>query len=136
LGTVSDGDKPLTCGPNHYGLYGTPTSEWCERGDLEIPKNIRDENGYTVQYTPWTVVPPDTPGLLVRLNPQKDVECLSVDGINCQVGATGLEVARRNIDPALINPLVCGGVHAKLYGFSGYESPGHWCARGKSYIKY
>jgi hypothetical protein len=31
------------------------------------------------------------------------------------------------IDFTKVRPLVCGPVHRKLYGVTGYEDPNHWC---------
>ncbi len=127
----SDDGDPLSCGPDHLGLYqsdGYSTGTWCSDGDAAIPKFPTAQKR---THNSWTDLK-EGPGILVRKNAAGDVECLSTDGLGCVVQATGLDVSRLGIPESAVKPLVCGDMHKKLYGFSGYESDGHWCSRAKA----
>ena len=81
---------------------------------------------------PWKCLP----GINVPLkkNAQGDVECMSHDTVNCLwQGSEGQCNALIANTPAnSIRPLVCGEMHARYHGGSGYDNPGHWCARARN----
>lgn len=64
----------------------------------------------------------------IRRNVNGDVECMASDSKNCARQTDMLacnKVAETPISP--LNPLACGEMHKKIYGVTGYDTPGHWC---------
>jgi len=68
----------------------------------------------------------------VTKNSAGDVQCMSTDATNC-VGASSLADCNNklNLAPRNIKPLACGTTHKSIYGITGYENAGHWCAMDK-----
>ena len=66
----------------------------------------------------------------VKINMKGNVECMSTDGSNCYWGQCPSTTV-----PKGIKPLVCGDMHKKVYGITGYDTPGHWCSEGLRYYK-
>ena len=83
---------------------------------------------------PWKCLP----GIPVPLqrNVQGDVQCMSYDGVGClwQGNEDQCNGLIRGIfhNNNTIRPLVCGEMHARYHGGSGYDNPGHWCARARN----
>lgn len=71
--------------------------------------------------TKWNCL--DGFGVPMRLNKNGDVECASVDGVNCLWS----EKCNMSTLPAKLNPLSCGAGHKSAHGESGYNNPVHWC---------
>lgn len=72
----------------------------------------------------------------LRFSATGQVECMSSDGKNCawqtdDAGCTGL--LQSPVSP--VNPLSCGEQHQQLYGITGYDTPEHWCSKGKVSLK-
>ena len=61
--------------------------------------------------------------IIYSVLPDGNIQCASYDGINCLLSTA---VSALNVDN--ITPLVCGPAHTLVLGFSGYDTPGHWCA--------
>jgi hypothetical protein len=77
---------------------------------------------------------------LVRRNKETgDPECYSLDGRECSVVApcddgkkTFLKTAKdKNLTT---NPLTCGAMHKKAFGYDGYNNPNHWCSRARAFL--
>lgn len=68
--------------------------------------------------------------LYIRYNSSNgNIECYSKDGGNgCAWGYSG---------PTDQNapPLMCGDMHKRIYGITGYENPNHWCSRGLAVLR-
>jgi len=67
----------------------------------------------------------------IRLNRNYDVECLSLDGVNCvwdkiKNGEDCQKFMTENISN--LKPLVCGPAHP------GYGVPDHWCEKGRQWF--
>ena len=69
----------------------------------------------------------------VRKSSSNEVQCLSTDGSQCAT-ANNLESCAALVGNQLrsAKTLSCGEQHMKLYGQTGYDNPGHWCAKGRS----
>ena len=69
----------------------------------------------------------------LRRNATGDIECASIDGINC-LWQTNKNDCDRTIAamPKDIKPLACGADHKAKYGGDGYSTPAHWCARAEA----
>ncbi|EQC27676.1 serine/threonine protein kinase [Saprolegnia diclina VS20] len=78
----------------------------------------------------WTCLP-DTLGIAAfRLNDNNDVACGSIDGVHCAWVDRMPECDRRPT-----RELSCGAQYKSLYGVSGYDVPGGWCARVRSILQ-
>lgn len=76
---------------------------------------------------PWRCVQDVTTP--VRRNANQDVECMTLDGANCQFHASSVECAATAANPpTTAKGLACGEDHKALYGVTGYDDPLHWCA--------
>lgn len=69
-----------------------------------------------------TFPPPNGGRLVFAITAGGNPECASYDGRSCLWGQS-----IGDIDFTKVRPLVCGPVHRKLYGVTGYEDPNHWC---------
>ena len=66
----------------------------------------------------------------LRRNDGGDVECMSYDSVNCLWGDdNSCRSLLTNANFGAVRPLVCGVDHARKWGGSGYDAPGHWCER-------
>ncbi|WGS46889.1 metallophosphoesterase [Burkholderia sp. JSH-S8] len=83
--------------------YDTP-KHWCN-------------NAYADLYAKWSRVGAGVP---VSYNALGEGMCYSRDGVNCTA-----DISRFGFDPKV--PLVCGDLHKKIWGNTGYSEPGHWC---------
>ena len=36
--------------------------------------------------------------------------------------------------PKYLKPLVCGDMHKKVWGDTGYDNQSHWCTKGKQHF--
>lgn len=75
--------------------------------------------------TPWVCSIDKVPAP-IRVNADKNVECMSNNGWDCQWSAT-VEECKKKIDTlkdTYTNPQICSE--------EAYASPGHWCERGKA----
>lgn len=109
--------KPLTCGPNHKGLYGITgydkTDHWCNTAYANL--FAKWENYEMLGFS----------GLLSK-TPNNDPMCVSSNGINCDWYST----ERAPLPDRTIKPVVCGQALLKdRWGITGYEEhwPNHWC---------
>jgi hypothetical protein len=114
----------LVCGAPHQAIYGITgydqPDHWCTQGrDYYHSKwHCNDVTGYAI-------------GMRVNFN-TRNVECLSLDGINCIWGDLN---ACKNPPTAGVKPLQCGGIHAQYYGTTGYNYPeDHWCKGGNAFF--
>ena len=62
-----------------------------------------------------------------RLSKQGDTMCYSLNAKDCITShPTACNKMKQNPPPHL-KPLVCGEMHMKKWGVTGYEEVGHWC---------
>jgi len=62
-----------------------------------------------------------------RLNAQGDTQCFSLNNKDCITTHHQACELLKNNPPPNLHPLVCGSMHMKKWGVTGYEEPGHWC---------
>ena len=67
----------------------------------------------------------------VRLNKNKEVECLSDNSKKC-LWRSDISLNDANSPDKIWQPLACGEMHKNLYGNTGYEKPYHWCAKSSN----
>jgi hypothetical protein len=85
--------------------------------------------------TPWKCLP----GINVplRRNVGGDIECMSNNNKDCLWKGTADECNNLIAKPPVPqNPLVCGAMHKKEWGSSGYDNTDHWCAKGQLQLSY
>lgn len=73
-----------------------------------------------VPATPWAI----WMRRLVRTNPTGDMECLANDGRNCDYDRTLDDPLLKSARPPT---LACGEDYREKHGYTGYDTPGHWC---------
>jgi hypothetical protein len=69
----------------------------------------------------------------IRMNENKDIECLSNNMRGC-LWNQNIKTPAANDVNALWQPLSCGDPHKKIYGTTGYENPNHWCLKSKNIL--
>jgi len=119
--------KTLICGSGHEKVHGGRNPyyadgvHWCKQGNQWL-------TGSTSWFCGGDNIGLDSP---LRYNEQGDIECFSIDGINCAwesgTGQNCIDYMRNNIIG--VNPVVCGADFTKQqWGLTGYESADHWCS--------
>lgn len=70
--------------------------------------------------------------VIARMNDGGDIECLGDDGMYCWGFLYGLSECNywRTLPDLYetVLPLVCGTMHEQVWGDTGYDIPGYWCA--------
>jgi len=73
----------------------------------------------------------------IRKGPSGDIECMSLNGRDCLWNNSQIcnvqKTAFGHI-PVLNTPLVCGNMHNRTWGITGYGSPSHWCTKAKNIL--
>eukprot|EP01016_Furgasonia_blochmanni_P024141 TRINITY_DN25_c0_g1_i1.p2 TRINITY_DN25_c0_g1~~TRINITY_DN25_c0_g1_i1.p2 ORF type:complete len:238 (-),score=99.66 TRINITY_DN25_c0_g1_i1:83-796(-) len=124
IGVWSSNAPLLRCGADHKAKYGetgySNPNHWCA-------KALR-------QY--WRCPSEFGQATAIGRNPNtNEIHCVG-DGANCNWSmndASCLDFLSK-YDGSKVNFLNCGGQHLSLYGGTGYDSKGHWCARGQNLI--
>jgi hypothetical protein len=111
------------CGADHARRWGghdgyQQPDHWCNRV-------------YATLFAKWEKSPV-TDGPLVARTPTGEVMCYSTDGQNCS-RPQDVDLKQRRY----LKPLICGSHHASVWGVTGYDQPGHWCAKARepSYMR-
>lgn len=72
----------------------------------------------------------------VRRNEAGDMQCLSKDGRNCQ-WHTSIDTCHKLVEEGKkglpLSPVTCGESLKSTQGILGYDQPGHWCERAKTF---
>lgn len=73
----------------------------------------------------------------LQINDTGDVQCMTVnsDGRNCRWYSSAIECENAAIKFSGDNPLICGDMHKRLYGASGYGNSNHWCTVGRENLE-
>jgi hypothetical protein len=60
----------------------------------------------------------------------QDVQCASLDGKTCwSAGPCADKLKKLAAAPTAFKVLTCGESHRKVWGFTGYDQPRHWCSQ-------
>jgi len=73
----------------------------------------------------------------IRLNYNNDIECLSTNGRDCAWGQIkSVDQCNQFLTSnyAVLNSLICGDMHLRVWGGRGYGDPNHWCQKGYDWI--
>jgi len=98
-----------------------------------LSADTQAENCIADRSTPWRCTA-DMPTPINR-NKDGEIQCMALDGKNCLWPGPLVNCeALLKSPPPNIQPLVCGAMHQKFYGGSGYNSPGHWCTKSQEQI--
>lgn len=102
-----------------------------QRPDSGNPLNIAEMEVYTKQSQLATYPPQENwrcvAGIDVPMtkNTAGDVQCMSANGHDCVSGGCAANILN---PPNPVKPLVCGTMHQKEWGSTGYNDPKHWCS--------
>lgn len=66
-------------------------------------------------------------------NANNDISCMATNGKDCLWGNCASQLSA-NMNATNLKPLTCGAPHQALYGITGYDTTGHWCANGLNLI--
>lgn len=70
----------------------------------------------------------------IRRNEAGDIECMSLNAKDCfwlDDEAQCLATVQK-YQSAALQPLVCGEMHQRVHGLTGYDDPHHWCYTGQA----
>jgi len=73
----------------------------------------------------------------IRLNRNYDVECLSLNGVDCVFDkvTNGEECYKFMLEnESKLRPLTCGKMHKSVHGSEGYGNSEHWCEKGRQWF--
>ncbi len=86
--------------------------------------------------TDWSCVGDIDVPIRREANPANDISCMAENGRDCVWGDCKEKLRYYSMpeNSGKINPLMCGPMHASLYGDAGYTNPAHWCAKGNTLI--
>ena len=89
----------------------------------------KHENINNLQPTNWSC---DNGGYNapMRVNSAGDIECMGPNNRDCFWKANAEECKKTITDtkPEDIKPLACGEMSLRVWGGTGYDTPGHWCS--------
>lgn len=107
--------KPLVCGDDHARYYGTTgydrPDHWCN-------------TVYASLFAEWKDYTPLGHQYMLSTTPEGHVMCHSSDGVHC----TEAHNFQFHSGKRKVKPLICGVHHRQIWGTTGYDEPGHWCA--------
>ena len=125
IGALSRQPAPLVCGLAQASANGGESPylisapHWCKLGlaFYQYTGNWLCGGNFKLSDIPF------------RLNANGEVECFSMTGRDCAWGKGNDANCASYIasNAAQVRPLVCGDMHKKLYGSSGYNDKHHWC---------
>lgn len=122
--------KPFAILDVREGEYVQYTLDAC-RSESNRPLYVGVYGAVSTNYTtPWMCILDYAAPM--RLNSKGDVECMSLDGVNC-LWNTPCNTSLSN-DPSKIVPLTCGEYHRIHWGITGYDNPDHWCYKSLNYF--
>ena len=108
--------------------YIRPQNRWYEwTNDSNRGMYVKKRNDW-----PWTCL--GGINVPLRKNVGGDVECMSRNHRDCLWGDWNSCNWYVNNVPESMQPLVCGSMHQREHGSSGYDNGNHWCARGRGQL--
>jgi hypothetical protein len=72
----------------------------------------------------------------IRSGPGGEIECMSRNGRDCLWDQQNCQsnIARFGQNPVVNTPLICGEMHNRVWGGTGYDNPNHWCKKARNQI--
>lgn len=64
----------------------------------------------------------------IQRNDEGNIQCLGTSGRSCSWRSRLSDCTADLLEGRARKPLVCGEMYRELFGYTGYDLAGHWCA--------